>query len=45
MNIFENIIAALSSSDKTNCNIDIRYVIAFSAIMRGKNSHDVCVFY
>lgn len=43
MNIFENIIAALSSSDNNNCHIDIRYVIAFSAIMSGKN-FPWCVF-
>lgn len=43
MNIYENILGALSSSDNNNCHIDIRYVIAFSAIMSEKNSHDVCV--
>lgn len=44
MNIYENILGALSSSDNNSCHIHIRYVIAFSAIMREKNSHDVCVF-
>lgn len=43
MNIFENTIAALSSSDNNNCHIDIRYVIAFSAMM-SVNNFPWCVF-
>lgn len=43
MNIYENILGALSSSDNNSCHIHIRYVIAFSAIMSGKN-FPWCVF-
>lgn len=34
----------MSSSDNNSCHIHIRYVIAFSAIMREeKTSHGVCL--